>query len=380
MQWMQIRRPLLALASGAAVCLCFTAPNCYAVIKQQAATPERLIELPPITVSKRMQAKTTQMRQSPRAPRTAAMHEQTVRGLQNGTQRVTLRGIPGNVNHRTGRHFHQFRDPHPGDRQPCVRYLEPPTPLEHLPSSTVLVHQELPPGYKLKYVYRLRPFTRIVADSDINITLRNSNTPQVAVMNRDQPGRDLIITTVKNGTLYLKDASTPRDARVREPLQVLVDANGIEMIRLNDKSSIYAPNYRAYHFNVVSYSSGNILLHGPVNADHIEHHGAGMISLDSVNVNKLEIFSSGPGLIRLAGSVDNLTVRGVRNAKIDAKYLRTQDAVIQSSGTSEIAVSADNSLNGFASGYSYIYYYKTPTFIVPRTYNSGNIIQMQYWD
>ena len=164
------------------------------------------------------------------------------------------------------------------------------------------------------------------------------------------------------------------------PLQVLVDANNIQMVRLYDKSSIYVGEYRTHHFNIVSATSGNVLLHTQLNVDHIEQHGSGMISIDWIKGNTLDIFTTGPGLIRLAGSVNTLNVRAIYNGRVDAKYLRTEDALIQTGHNAEVAVRPHISLNGFASHHSYIYYYKTPDFYTPRTYGSGNIIQMRYWN
>ncbi|MBX9586358.1 MAG: DUF2807 domain-containing protein [Gammaproteobacteria bacterium] len=368
MQWMQFKRPLSSLVWGATLCLSLSTINCYAVIKEQTiSTSEKLVQLPPVTISDRMRAKIVQTGQSKQSHDTSHKH------MASENHSI--------VPYETWRQHHRFTDPRPGDPQPAVRHIEPPTPLEHLPSSKVLARQEFSPGYKVMHDFWLRPFTRIVADSDINITLRNSNRPQVAVMNREQPGRDLVITTVKNGTLYLQDAAAPSDARIRDkPLQVLVDANGIDFIRLHKRSSLYAPNYRAHNLKILSFTSGNIILHGSIHSNHIEQHGTGMISMDSINAKKLDIMTNGPGLIRVAGSVDTLTVRGIGNAKVDAKYLRTKDAIIQTTDISEIAVAPYNSLNGFASGNSHIYYYKTPEFIAPRTMGSGNILQMQYWD
>lgn len=323
MQWMQIKRPLFTLASSATVFfLCLAAPNSFAQAKK-------------------------------------AMNKAELTELR--LQRLT--------------------DPTPGAPQPSVRHIETPQALAHLPVSNVLQRQAVAPGYKVLPTYKLKPFSRIVADSDISITLRNAQTPQVAVMNRDKPGRELVVATVKEGTLYLQDTAGYCPSRIRcEPLQVLVDANGVNLVHLHHKSSLYAPNYNAQHFSVISHTSGNIIVHGALQVSHIEQYGPGMISIDGIQTKKLEIFSNSPGLVRLAGSVDSLDVRTINNGRVDAKYLAANEVLVQSSGNSEVAVRPTESLNGFASGYSHIYYYKTPSFITPRTYASGNILQMQYWD
>lgn len=379
MQWMQFKRPLSALVLASTLCLPLSSFNCFAAVQEQsAAKPEKLLQLPPITISERMKAKSNE------AKPTQVASTQSLTQPKQSTFSVHKQMATDShsiMPYKKWQQHHRFKDPLPGAPQPSVRDIEPPTPLAVIPSSSVLVQQQLPPGYTVMHDFWLRPFKRIVADSDISITLRNSNKPQVAVMNREHPGRDLVITIVKNGTLYLKDAAAPSDARIRDkPLQVLVDANGIDMVVLYKKSSLYAPNYRTHNLRVLSFSAGNVILHGPLQSNHIEQHGTGMISMDSIKAKQLNIMTNGPGLIRVAGSVDTLTVRALGNGKVDAKYLRTKDATIQTNGISEVAVLTDNSLNAFASGSSYIYYYKTPAFVVPRTVGSGNILQMQYWD
>jgi hypothetical protein len=386
MQWMQIRRPLSALTYGlVASLLCFTAPNCLAVMQQPVKADAPTLDLPPITVSKRMLDHSPTIRHRAGNTVVANQHADVIR--RPWSTHHNSAGRPVAINDHAGTHQkfayrHRFSDPLPGVQHHSVRYIEPPEAFKQLPASTVLENQKLTQRFELAKVYQLAPFNSIVAHGDINITLRNTNVPQVAVLNQNQPGRDLVIATVKNGTLYLSETPMPSCTlvpRIR-PLQVLVDANNIQMVRLYDKSSIYAGNYRTNRFNIVSASSGNVLLHSQMDVKLIEQHGSGMISIDWVKGNTLDIFTQGPGLIRLAGSVNTLNVRAIGNGKVDAKYLRTEDAVVQTGHNAEVAVRPHLTLNGFASQHSYIYYYKTPDFITPRTYGSGNIIQMRYWD
>ena len=386
MQWMQIRRPLSTFAYGlAATILCFTAPTCLAVVQQTVSADVPTLELPPITVSKRMLRHSPPVRSMATQPLVVSNNAHFNR--RSWSTHHNSAGQPAALNGRvnTSHRFsprHRFADPLPGARQHSVRYIEPPAALKHLPPSTVLESQKLTQRYELAQVYRLAPFHSIVAYDDINVTLRNTQTPQVAILNQNQPGRDLVIATVKNGTLYLRETPRPSCApcpRIR-PMQVLVDANNIQMVRLHGNSSIYADNYHTHRFNIMSASSGNILLHSQMDVQRIEQYGSGMISIDWVKSHTVDIVTQGPGLIRLAGSVDTLNVRAIRNGRVDAKYLRTENALIQTAHIAEVAVRPHIALNGFASDHSYIYYYKTPDFYTPRTYGSGNIIQMQYWD
>jgi len=274
---------------------------------------------------------------------------------------------------------HRFIDPKRGQKQPSVRHIEAPEPLKSLPRSTVLETQQLPMRFELAKVFELKPFHSIVARNDINITLRNADTPRVAILDQGHPGLVLVQATVKNGTLYLQETPRPPVGSTR-PMQVLVEANNIHLIHLRDKSSITADNYHSNRLDIISATSGNILLHTQLEVRHIEQHGKGMISIDWVKTPTLDIFTEGSGLIRVAGSTNTLHIRALDRGKVDAKYLRTEDAVVQTGHEAEVAVRPHLSLNAFASGHSYIYYYKTPESFTPRNYGSGNIFQMRYWD
>jgi hypothetical protein len=285
------------------------------------------------------------------------------------------------VAYQTELRIQRLTDPTPGAPQPGVRAIAPPQPLVRLPNSKVLTRQELAPAYKIARVYQLPRFTGIVANSDINITLRNAAIPRIAILHQDPAGRELVTATVKDGILTLQDADRSCITKRRDkPLQVLVDANGIGLVSLQDRSSLYAQHYRTEGFRVIANTMGNIVLHGNFATQQIEQHSGGMISLDTVKSHNLSLFSNGPGLIRLSGVVDNFSIRAVANAKIDTKYLHAKNVSVQASGIAEVAVTPESSLNGFASGHSTIYYYKTPEFIMPHTYGSGTILQMQYWD
>ena len=189
MQWMQIRRPLSALAYGlVATFLCFTAPTCLAVVQQPVKAEAPTLDLPPITVSKRM------LSHSHVANEHSHFNQRPWSRHHNSAGRPVAmkdRATPA----QKFAHRHRFTDPMPGARQHSVRYIEPPEALKRLPTSTVIENQKLPQRFEIAQVYRLAPFHTIVAHNDINITLRNTNIPQVAILNQNQPGRDLVIAT-----------------------------------------------------------------------------------------------------------------------------------------------------------------------------------------
>jgi len=280
-----------------------------------------------------------------------------------------------------GSHYYPIKRGHRSQ----VLSLESPKYVMHHPKKH-FAHQP-------SQITHVAPFRHIVAGSDINIVLNNATRPCIEVLSRDCCGRRLIGCRVKNGTLYLcdltkrpcktysdPDPNTKACQVTTRPLQVIINANCIESVRLYEQSSIYAPCYRTARMAVKSYTSGTIMLNGALNPYNIEQYGSGFINIGTVNTNNLDITSEGPGLIRLAGRVDTLHIRGLVDAQIDAKFLRTRDAWVETSGFSEVAVTADNALDGYSTGSSYVYYYKTPQFFQPLTYEHANVMQMAYWN
>lgn len=299
---------------------------------------------------------------------------------------------------------HPAHAPHKGQ----VKSLESPKYLMHRVRSQP--QRNLRHHRTISHVGR---FNRIVADGDINIVLKNSAAPRIVVLSRDCKCRRLIGCHVRNGTLYLNDLTKERcDPQVTcwrvffdkirwvghhkfngdsdiaaqkckittHPLQVLIDANGVESLELHEQSSIYAANYQSPRMAVRSFTSGSILLPGTRSVYDVQQYGCGYMVFDSINQSNVDITSEGPGLIKLGGRVDTLHVRAMCNAQIDAKFLRARDAWVESTGWSEAAVTAENALNGYATGFSYVYYYKTPSFFNALSYEHANVIQMAWWD
>lgn len=373
MQWMQIRRSLSGFAFGiATLTLTMTPALCFADVQEPTEA-----EIP--TVSKPLSLKPSDNKHVAHVTTTRANKKNVPNSNNTYFEAPAKDHIVSQ--YRAGHRLHRFSESMPRTWQHSVRYIEPPTPLHRLPAP-------IPPKARIKKGVAptappLAPFRGIVAGANVVVTLTNSDTQTVTIISPITPNEH-VAPFVKGSMLYLRDDKNdklagPARAKIK-PVFVLVGANNIQTIRLEDNSSLNAQNYRSAGLHIVSASSGHAFLHGTMGVQNIEQWGTGMVSIDWVKCKTLNIFTQGPGLVRLAGHVDDLTIRAVGNGRVDAKYLRAEDASIQTTQIAEVAVTANDNLNTFASGHSYIYYYKTPNFISRRTDGSGNVLQMQYWD
>src|SRR3989304_1274225 len=86
----------------------------------------------------------------------------------------------------------------------------------------------------------------------------------------------------------------------------------------------------------------------------------GRINISWIDSDKLLIKSYGSGPIYLAGVVNNMSAKLTRNADLDARYLRVQNANIIATDSAQAEVSVLDALDAFAIDKSSIYYYKKP--------------------
>ena len=239
-----------------------------------------------------------------------------------------------------------------------------------------------PPVIKLssKTIPRLSLFTGVIASSDIVVHLQNSRTQKVSVHYQLEQGRQQVTADVRNGILYLHDVTDRKPHQIGvNPLHVTVASNRIKFIELRDKSSAVSKNYTSVPMMLINKSVGVVDLHGMLSMRSIDQCSTGTINIDWVQGPHVKVTSSGSGVVKLAGSVDVLDLTALGNAHVDAKYLRSQNVMVKTTGVSDAAVTPINSLNAFAHDRSNIYYYKRPKHMEPRTFAHGNVLQMDYW-
>jgi hypothetical protein len=96
----------------------------------------------------------------------------------------------------------------------------------------------------------------------------------------------------------------------------------------------------------------------------LEVSGASDVKISKVNSKALKIDLSGASKVIISGETQNLNLDTNGASKIDAENLTTENAIINSSGASNIKVFVSNELKVDASGASEITYSGNPQTVV----------------
>lgn len=244
--------------------------------------------------------------------------------------------------------------------------------------------QKFVPRYNPRYITRVGNFDGIVADGDMIVTVNPSRDQQIHVIRNGKPGYKKIDIAVKRGMLYLhtlnEQSKNGKKIPQTKPVSISVDTPYLTHIKLRNGAQIIANDLRSKNLVLDSDSPGSMTLRGNVNVKKIVQRGPGCINAEWIDSDELQIIASGGGTIKLAGTANMLNIRAVEHATIDAKYLRAQKAFIQTGDVAKVETTVIDSLSGFASDHSNIYYFKTPVHLARHTTHSGTVMQMRYWN
>lgn len=222
----------------------------------------------------------------------------------------------------------------------------------------------------------LPQFNGIVVSGDgIQVNLRGTQRHSSIQVTGANPAFSFY---VQNDTLWIQ--AHYEDTTKPIPLiNVTVRGNNIRDLRVMGDSRIDAQIVDKTPLSLVT-EEGDITLKGIVNLRHIMQEQGGNISVYWVNSKELQIHSEGNGSIRLAGIVNTLHARINGTSKLDAPYLRTQTAFIQTTDQANAYVIALNMLDAFANDTSNIFYFKAPKHLVSATRDYGNVLQLAFWN
>ncbi len=210
----------------------------------------------------------------------------------------------------------------------------------------------------------------------IRITLLPAKSTQKTIITIKTRRAHPLLTKVKGHTLYLaaQNAMTPKNKRP----QVTIKTDQLRSLKILGSASVTAKGLRSQGLSLYADTSGTIHLTGMMNLKQIYNFGPGHIFLRWIKSPKLTIYSVGGGTIYIAGVVNTLKARILGHANLNAEYLRTQHASVQTKGFAQARVFPINSLRAFAMGNSNIYYYKKPKYLTEFTHQSGNVLQMAW--
>jgi len=261
---------------------------------------------------------------------------------------------------------------------PCNTTYHPRPP--RAPVKVVKDTTKRMPGYNPAYITRVGNFNRIEADGNVIVRINNAKLQQVQVYNNGQPGHQMVNAYTHHGTLYLRDITRDSKGKIHHPpVLVKIDTPPLDNIILHDQVTFVANKVNSKEINIATDTSGTIRLRGQIHVHYIKQYGCGTIDLEWVDTDHLHVYTSGKGKIRLAGKVGVLEATAIDDSHLDARFLRADNALVRTAGTAEADVTVIDALSGFASGFSNVYYFKTPIQLTRHTYQSGVVMQLEFW-
>jgi len=237
-------------------------------------------------------------------------------------------------------------------------------------------HHATVPKRKRPAVQKVSRYDAIVCDGPANVMIQDVGRQKHYRISGIDPKQADISAKLRKRTLYIDD-----DALSATPRVITLTTGALRSITVADGCRMRGRHVRSYGgLTITSRDSGSLNLTGVLNVTKIVMTGSGTIKLRWVNSHKLHIYNAGSGLISLAGVADYVYARVYNTGRLDAKYLRAQNVLIQTQNSARADVLAVDSLNAFAGQRSNIYYYKWSSHQLTHARFSGNVLPMAFWN
>ena len=170
---------------------------------------------------------------------------------------------------------------------------------------------------------------------------------------------EYIETKVTNGTLTIKKKNNlnikmSRNARVL----ITIPVESINAIRLS--------------------GSGKLSSNKTLKSDHFKIRTSGSRYLElALEVESLIVRISGSSNIKLIGNAKNLDIRSSGSSNLKAYDLKTENARFKMSGSSNVEITVNESLNAKLSGSANVRYHGNPSKLHSKTSGSGNVLKVK---
>lgn len=215
--------------------------------------------------------------------------------------------------------------------------------------------------------------TSLHITGDVSVTIKGLRSGDRSPSKIQQIDRKQVSSSIKNHVLYLR-ALAPN--RVGQPTPtVTVQMHQLDRLEVYGRSTVIGKNISSPALKIRSDNNKLIQLDGKMNSVSINNYGPGDIKLRWVSGKTVTVYSVG-GLVELAGTADQFRVKLRNHAVVDAQYLRAKSVLAQTKDFAIAKVMPLESLRAFASGFSNIYFYKSPENLSRYSIQSGNILQL----
>ncbi len=211
-------------------------------------------------------------------------------------------------------------------------------------------------GILKKETRKVEPFTGISSSGSMDVMVAFGNSAEIEVEG-DENLLEYIETVVEKGKLYIR-AKKFGNFRSRNKITVYVTATKLQHLSLS--------------------GSGNMIGRGEFKNDgttNVIVSGSGNIRFEFDKFNEIDASVSGSGGIKMKGTAKEIKARISGSGRIDCKEVISDDARTHISGSGNIKVHANISIDVNISGSGNVYYSGNAQNIRTQKNGSGRIVK-----
>lgn len=165
------------------------------------------------------------------------------------------------------------------------------------------------------------------------------------------------------------------------PVRLTISGYPVAAIETHDNAKVLANHWQAHApLDIRADGNSTINLQGTIHLAQVDLSDNARLYTSWVNSHDLFFHASQNAYAEFSGVTGRLLAKLENDAKLDAKYLRANDLHVCTWGQAEAKVTPLGKFAGFAYGNSHVLYYKTPGHLLDITAESGNVLQMEYWN
>jgi hypothetical protein len=217
-------------------------------------------------------------------------------------------------------------------------------------------------------------FSSIASSGSFNVHVKIDGTESLKITGDEDVIND-IETTVSNGKLKIgtKDKISWKVFNNKK-VDIYITAKTLSGLSNSGSGNIKLDGNLTGNAELKTSGSGNIIAAANASDIQISVSGSGSIT-SSVNANQLGAAVSGSGALNLAGTVKNADIKVSGSGHIRANDLKTDAVDASISGSGNIHILANKSINARVSGSGRLVYTGNPTNVNSSTSGSGRVVK-----
>lgn len=217
-------------------------------------------------------------------------------------------------------------------------------------------------------------YDAVVIEPGLQVRIVTNSEPDIMVHGQN----DWAMMAIRNNTLFL---SVNKKSKSKRPamIPVTVSVPSLNNLKVAGGSVVFGDHIHGNRLTIVATGNSTVSFRGIINLFRLYQSGRSYVNIHWINSPDLGIEMVGESCAKLAGRVTDLHARLFGRASLDAKYLRTGNAFVQTQQDSVAALTVVQMLNSFARDTSNIYYYKRPRSADNDSREFGNVLELGHW-